>query len=251
VIDSTNQDFEELLFEQAMSYIQHIADCLALVPRFIQEYQDTSTSEYQQTAEQISRLESECDLENRKLSALIATASNEDIQTTLTHSSLSSGQLIELIQQLDEIANSAEQFARRLVVVDLSLPKGYLGGLKRLATYAKDAMSPLQAVFTRFIRVFCLHENLIDVEHEVTKIRQIEKQSDLIRDEQIASLYSAQAGPETLVFGMDLLTALDSVTDNIEDVTDRLCYISGDQQWIEIEPEVDQEFLDGVVGSDR
>jgi len=77
---STDADFGEQLETRTVAYLDRIDDCVALLPRALDEY--ASGGAYDETVDEIAAVESECDELVRGLTALITDAGPDDIGTS-------------------------------------------------------------------------------------------------------------------------------------------------------------------------
>lgn len=229
----TQPAFEQRLDSLTTAFLERIDDCVRQLPELLTRY--ASEQPYQETVQEIRSLETVCDRRNRELSSLVSAATVEDLGIRLTWVHLHSGRVIELFTLLDTIANTAERFADELSAMRPPRRVDCLEGLHTMATHAVTAMGQLRTVVVEFIRTLCRPDHSIAVTDAVRNIRGLESESDAIRNDIVATAFREQPYTVPLLY-RELALVLDTVLDTMEDVTDQLLLITGNESWIDIEP---------------
>ncbi|MFB6171717.1 MAG: DUF47 domain-containing protein [Haloarculaceae archaeon] len=228
--------FEARIVSQTETYLDQVEACVTEVPRLLEAYADRGP--YRQTADRIAEAESDCDRTQREIGGLIANADATDLGIRLTRLHLNSGPTIELYQLLDEIANAAERFAEELVAIGPQRSLACLDRLREMAECAARTVPHLRRAVAEFVRVLCDPGRTGSVVEEVTRIRAAESDCDRTRNDLLAAAFDG-ATTEPLVY-REFALLLDGLVDTMEDVTDQLLLITGNQSWIAIEPERDR-----------
>lgn len=226
--------FEQQLTSLTGTFLDQLQACVEQTPTLLARY--TEGKPVEAIDDLIGTLESDCDLTNREISTLISSSSVEELGIRLTRIHLHSGQIIELYQQLDEIANLVEQFSAELVAIDPPHWSGCLDGLREMADYAVATMASLSRAVDQYIRALCQPTQSLSIAEEVARIRELESESDRVRDRVVDSAFRDGPTATSLVY-FELATQLDAAIDTMEDVTDQMLLVTGNQDWIDIEPE--------------
>lgn len=225
--------FEDRFVSQTTSYLDRLEACVTLLPELLERYGDGEP--YQQTVERICDLESDCDARNRHISALIADADVEQLGIRLTRIHLHSGQIIELYGLLDEIANTAEQFAEELVAIDPRPAARPLEVLAEMAAKIVSTTTHLHRAVETYVHALCHPNEPTAIVDAVQQVRDAETDGDALRNEVLATAFDDAAIENPLVY-REFALLLDSILDAMEDVTDKMIFISGNQSWIDVEP---------------
>jgi uncharacterized protein Yka (UPF0111/DUF47 family) len=230
--------FEQRLASLTAAFLDQLEACVEQVPRLLDRYADGESTE--EIVEELGTRESECDRTNRTVRRLIAGSNVEELGIRLTSVHLHSGQIIELYQRLDEIANHLEQFATELAAIDPPRQTSCLAGLGEMAEHCVAGMAVLSRAVRQYVRALCEPTASLSITTQVARIRELESESDRVRDRIIASAFQDGPTATSLVY-FQLATRLDAVVDTMEDVTDQMLLVTGNQDWIEIEPETDSQ----------
>lgn len=226
--------FDDRLASQTATYFDRIEECVAQLPRLIEQYADDGP--YHRTAERIRDLETECDTVNRQICGLITNAAVDDLGVRLTRIHLHAGQIVELYRLLDEIPNVAEQFAEQLVAIEPERSGDCLAVLERMAGTIVDAASFLRVAVSEYVHALCRPEGSTAVVEEVQQIRGAESDGDGLRNEVISTAF-ADGGVEHPLVYREFALLLDEILDATEDVTDQMIFTIGNQSWFEVEPD--------------
>lgn len=228
--------FERQLTTLTTTFLDHLKECVEQTPDLLGRYADEEPVD--QLADRVSALESDCDRTNREISALISGSSVETLGIRLTRVHLHSGQIIGLYQLLDEVANLVEQFAEELVAIRPPRSTVCLDGLQQMGARCVAAMDALAAAVDDYVRALCQPTCSLSISDSVAEIRSLESESDQIRNQVLTSAFQDGPSATALVY-LELATCLDSAIDTMEDVTDQMLLLTGNQDWIDIEPDAD------------
>lgn len=219
--------------QQTTVYLDQLEECLELLPQLLRQYAEDGA--YREVADQIRELESDCDKANRDISALISNSTGEQIGLRNVRIHLNPGGVIVLYQTIDKIVNTAEQFAEELVGITPSRMDEPLVLLTEMAEKAVMTVSALRNAIMGYVNALLHPEQSISIADDVLQIRAIESECDKLRNEIIATVFDGEAGTTSLVY-RELALLMDELVDSVEDVTDQLIFITGNRQWIDIEP---------------
>lgn len=230
-----NDQLEECIVSGTVTYLDTLEECVAEVPQLLHRYAEDE--QYQQTVDRICDLESTCDQLNRQLSALLANATVEQLGIRLTHVHLYCGQLIQLYQILDEIANSVEQFAEEFAAITPVRVSQCLDLLDEMADLAVQAMDSLEGVLTEYLQMLCnpYRTTTPTIVDGISQIRATESDCDRVRNEVIATAFDIESLDNPMVY-RHLAVLLNTAIDTMEDATDQIIRITGNQSGIDIEP---------------
>lgn len=232
--DGDSDTLEDRLVTQTTTCLDQVGECVECLPPLVEQY--AADEHYQSTADQISAVESRCDRTNREISSLVADADVRDLGIRLTRVHLHSRQTIELFHLVDDVANAAEQFADELVATAPERRPEELDLLREMAATAVDAMDSFRRLVTAFVKVVSAPECEAVVVNEVATIRDAESTCDDLRNELVHSAFASE-GVRTPFLYRELALQLDEIVDLMEDVTDLLIRVTGNDISIELEPE--------------
>jgi uncharacterized protein Yka (UPF0111/DUF47 family) len=232
--DGDSDTLEDRLVTQTTTYLDQVGECVECLPPLIEQY--AADEHYQSAADQISTVESRCDRTNREISSLVADADVRDLGIRLTRVHLHARQTIELFHLVDDVANAAEQFADELVATAPERRPEELDLLRQMAATAVDAMDSFRRLVTAFVKVVSAPECEAVVVNEVATIREAESTCDDLRNELVRTAFESD-GVRTPFLYRELALQLDEIADLMEDVTDLLIRVTGNDLAIELEPE--------------
>jgi len=218
------------------TYLDTIVECIHLLPRLFEEY--AHGNDYRATAQEIRALESDCDESKRRISSLLSNATVEQIGLRNTRIHLNSPEILELYQQLDEVANVAEEIAEELVTIRPPRIEPHFGAFLELAWRATTAVTVLEAVVTTITRLLCSHDRSETLADEIRTIRRIESECDELRNDLIEGAFRDDAVDRPLLY-REFARHFDRLVDTMEDVTDQVVLISSREDWIDAESPVD------------
>lgn len=213
-------------------YLEQLTTCVEAVVPLLDRYRDDGA--YDQIAERIHRLESDCDETKRTLGGLILSVDPKTTGIRRTWVYLHADRLLELYETLDSIANSTEQFASELDTIAPPRREACLDGLYRMAEHAVTAIQELEHAVSAFVRALCRPEYTISIADRVGTIRTIEKEADAIRNDVLSAAFAETVDATSVVY-RQLAVLLDAVLDAIEDVTDRMNLISSTEAWLDVD----------------
>lgn len=232
--DGDSDTLEDRLVTQTTTYLDQVGGCVECLPPLIDQYE--ADEHYQSTADQISTVESRCDQTNRQISSLVADADVRDLGIRLTRVHLHSRQTIELFHLVDDVANAAEQFADELVATAPERRSAELDLLGQMAATAVETMDSFRRLVTAFVKVVTAPECEAVVVNEVAAIRDAESACDDLRNELVRTAFESD-GVRTPFLYRELALQLDEIVDLMEDITDLLIRVTGNDIAIELEPE--------------
>lgn len=232
--DGDSDTLEHRLVTQTTTYLDQVATCVDSLPTLVEQY--AADDHYQATVGKISEMESRCDRTNREISSLVADADVRDLGIRLTRVHLHSRQTIELFHLIDDVANAAEQFAEELAATAPERRPEQLQLLQEMASIAADTVSSFRCLVTAFVKVVTAPECEAVVVKEVDTIRDAESDCDELRNELLRTAFESD-GVRTPFLYRELALQLDEIVDRMEDVTDLLIRVSGNDIAIDVEPE--------------
>lgn len=225
------------LRSQTETYLNTVAACVDLLPQLIENY--SSGDGYQETANEICTLESECDERNQEISSLLSNATVEQIGLRNTHIDFNLEQILRMYQKIDEVANTAEQIAEQLVTMKPPRREPHIQKFQELATCATKASDVLRDVVSTFARALCNPNQTTTVTDEIKKIRTLESSCDKLRNDLIENAFADNSIDQPLVY-REFALLFDRLVDTIEDVTDQIVLISSTESWISTEDTLEQ-----------
>lgn len=232
--ETASRQFEDQLVSQTTTYLDQIDECVGQLPGLLDQY--AAHEPYQPTVDRIRALETVGDETHRHISALISNASVEDLGIRLPQVHFNAGPTITVYQHFDEIANAAEQFAEELAAIAPPRVPKCFDPLREMADCAVQTMPALRRAVIGFIGSLCSPYQTITIAEEIHEIRMAESTCDGLRNEVIATAFDSDSSATPLIY-RELAVRLDTILDRMEDVTDQLIWIAGNQSWIDVEPD--------------
>jgi uncharacterized protein Yka (UPF0111/DUF47 family) len=232
--DGDSDTLEHRLVTQTATYLDQVVECVECLPPLVEQY--AADEHYQSTVDRIADVESRCDRTNREISSLVADADVRDLGIRLTRVHLHSRQTIELFHLVDDVANAAEQFAEELAATAPERRPEQLELLQEMAAIAAEATDSFRRLVTAFVKVVTAPECEAVVVNEVAAIREAESDCDDLRNELVRSAFAGE-GVRTPFLYRELALQLDEIVDLMEDVTDLLIRLTGNDIAIELEPD--------------
>lgn len=129
---TSTTDYADVLTTRTATYLDAVADCLALLPRTLTAYGDPT--ERAAMVRRLAALESDCDDHLRSLRTTVAHA-----DPNFTGAYLRADDLSELYALVDEIPNAAETVVRDLEAIDAPLDEATLTAFTDVAALAARA----------------------------------------------------------------------------------------------------------------
>ncbi|MFB6281956.1 MAG: DUF47 domain-containing protein [Haloferacaceae archaeon] len=226
---ATGAAFGERLDARTTACLERIDECVAALPRLLDRHADGEP--HGRLVERIRKAESDCDREVRRINTLVSNAEVEDLGLGLTHLHLNAGATIDLYQRLDGIANAAEQFAEELAAIDPPRSPAVLDRLCEMAEIAARTVPVLARAVTGYTEALCDPYASVDLGGEIRRIRAAEDECDDLRHDAVAAAFADDAPAPTV--HRELAHLLDAVVDAMEDVADRIVWITGTESWVE------------------
>lgn len=228
---ATGDAFEERLAAQTTACLEQVDECVAALPRLLDRY--AAGESYRRTVDRIREAESDCDGTIRRISTVVSNADVEELGLGLTHLHLNAGATISLYQRLDEVANAAEQFAEELAAIDPPRSAAALDHLREMAETARRTAPVLARAVTGYTEALCDPYASAALGDEIGRIRAAESDCDDLRNRAIAAAFADDAPAPTVY--RELAHMLDAVVDAMEDVADRIVWITGTESWVEVD----------------
>ena len=231
----TGESFEDRLVSLTDTFLDQVSDCVNSLPQLVAAYAAGDDEAFEAAVARVRRLESDCDQSVRAVTAMVANADVQDLGIRLTHVHLHAGQTIELYQGLDEVANTAEQFAEDLAATAPPRVPALLDTFEALAERACEAFAAMRTVVTSYLGVLRRPDDAVDVTAAVERVRAIESDCDRLRNEAVSTAFGDHEDAYPVVY-REQAWLVDGVVDAMEDVTDCVVRVSGSETGIEVAP---------------
>ncbi|WP_280587202.1 DUF47 family protein [Halorubrum sp. Boch-26] len=237
---STDADFGERLEEHTETYLDRINDCVALLPRALDEY--ASGGPYRETADEIAAIESECDGLVREIRGVITNAGPDDIGLLNTRINFNESALLDFYTELDVVANHTERIVQEVIMMRPDADVEPFRDMREMATHIVEMVAVLGDVVTRFVYGLARSDATETLTEGIESIRALESECDELRNDAIATAFADGAIDEPLVY-RELAILLDELANTIEDLTDRIVVIASKEPGIvtEADPDADEE----------
>ncbi|MCD2203552.1 DUF47 family protein [Halobacterium sp. KA-6] len=227
-------EFSRQVVEQTDAYLDAISECVDLLSRLVENYEPGDSARH--LVEEIRGLESDCDAQSRRLSALITNTTVREFGIRNSRVHLNAEQVVRLYQLLDEIPNAAEQIAEDLVTIAPERRRSCFRRYREMVDHATTAMAALADAVHEFVRLLCSSTETGSITRHVETIRATESECDGVRNAVIADVFADEAIPQPMVY-REFASLFDRLVDAMEDVTDQLVLLSSSEQWITAEPQ--------------
>ncbi|WP_128905433.1 DUF47 domain-containing protein [Halorubrum amylolyticum] len=236
----TDADFGERLETQTAGYLDRIDDCVALLPRALDEY--ASDGQYRETVDEIAALESECDDRVREITGVITNAGPDDIGLLNTRINFNESALLDFYKELDVVANHTERIGQEVVMMRPDADGDSFRDMQEMAARIVEMTAVLGDVVERFVRGLARSDATETLTEGIEAIRGLESECDELRNDAIATAFADDAVDQPLVY-RELAILLDELANTIEDLTDRIVVIASKEPGIvtEADPEADGE----------
>lgn len=225
------------LTRETQTYLDRLTEALELLDELVAR--QAAGRSFDRTVDRIAQLESECDRSQQQLSKL-ATTEDTDPYLRLERMYLNSPYLVELYQQLDEIANTIEQIANELQAAGAALSPVSLMRFQEMTDWLTEAMDGLRQAFYTFTTLLCASDQDGTIVDEIRLIRTAEGACDEIRNEAIAAAFD-DPGATHPTLDRDLAHLFDQVADTIEDIADRLIVIASTKPWLQARSDTEDQ----------
>ncbi|WP_144923291.1 DUF47 domain-containing protein [Halorubrum salsamenti] len=236
----TDADFGERLESQTAAYLDRIDDCVALLPRALDEY--ASDGPYRETVDEIAAIESECDGLVREITGTITNAGPDDIGLLNTRINFNESALLDFYKELDVVANHTERIVREVVMMRPDADGDSFRDMREMAGRIVEMVTVLGDVVEGFVRGLARSDTTETLTEGIEAIRGLESECDELRNDAIATAFADDAVDQPLVY-RELAILLDELANTIEDLTDRMVVIASKEPGIvtEADPEADGE----------
>ncbi|ELZ48882.1 hypothetical protein C464_05710 [Halorubrum coriense DSM 10284] len=226
---STDANFGERLESQTVAYLDRIDDCVALLPRALDEY--ASDGAYDETVAEIAAVESECDDLVRGLTALITDAGPDDIGLLNTRINFNESALLDFYNELDVVANHTERIVEEVAMMRPDADVEPFADMREMATRIAEMTAVLGDVVEGFVRGLARADATETLAEGIEAIRALESECDDLRNDAIDTAFADESIDQPLVH-RELAILLDELANTIEDLTDRIVVIASKEPGI-------------------
>ncbi|ELZ33721.1 DUF47 domain-containing protein [Halorubrum tebenquichense] len=235
---TTEADFGERLETQTAAYLDRIDDCVALLPRVLDEY--AADGPYRDTVDEIGAVESECDDLVRDLRALITDAGPDDIGLLNTRINFNESALLDFYNELDVVANHTERIAQEVAMMRPDAGVDAFDDMREMAARIAEMVAVLDGVVGGFVRGLARADATETLTEGIEAIRELESECDDLRNDAIATVFADDAVDQPLVY-RELAILLDELANAVEDLTDRIVVIASKEPGIVTESPSDAD----------
>ncbi|ELZ56181.1 MULTISPECIES: DUF47 domain-containing protein [Halorubrum] len=235
---STEADFGERLEAQTAAYLDRIDDCVALLPRVLDEY--AADGPYRDTVDEIAAVESECDDLVRDLRTLITDAGPDDIGLLNTRINFNESALLDFYNELDVVANHTERIAQEVAMMRPDPGVDAFDDMREMAARIAEMVAVLDDVVEGFVRGLARADATETLTEGIEAIRELESECDDLRNDAIATAFADEAVDQPLVY-RELAILLDELANAAEDLTDRIVVIASKEPGIVAESASDAD----------
>ncbi|MFO8115930.1 MAG: DUF47 family protein [Halorubrum sp.] len=237
---STDADFGQRLEARTGTYLDRIDDCVALLPRALDEYAEGGP--YRETVDEIAAIESECDELVREITGIITNAGPDDIGLLNTRINFNESALLDFYKELDVVANHTERIVQEVVMMRPDADADPFRDMREMATRIVEMVAILGDVVERFVRGLARSDAAETLTTGIESIRELESECDELRNDAIATAFADEDVDQPLVY-RELAILLDELANTIEDLTDRIVVIASKEPGIvtEAEPGTSEE----------
>ena len=226
---STDADFGERLEAQTAAYLDRIDDCVALLPRALDEYAEGGS--YRETVDEIAAVESECDDLVRELTALITRAGPDDIGLLNTRINFNESALLDFYNEIDVVANHTERIVQEVAMMRPDADTEPFRRMREMAGRIAEMAVVLAGVVEGFVRGLARADATETLAEGIESIRELESECDELRNEAIETAFADDAIDQPLVY-RELAILLDELANTVEDLTDRMVVIASKEPGI-------------------
>lgn len=235
---STEADFGERLETQTAAYLDRVDDCVALLPRVLDEY--AADGPYRDTVDEIAAVESECDDLVRDLRALITGAGPDDIGLLNTRINFNESALLDFYNELDVVANHTERIAQEVAMMRPDAGVDAFDDMREMAARIAEMVAVLGDVVEGFVGGLARADATETLTEGIEAIRELESECDDLRNDAIATAFADEAVDQPLVY-RELAILLDELANAVEDLTDRIVVIASKEPGIVAESSSDAD----------
>ena len=226
---STEADFGERLEAQTATYLDRIDDCVALLPRALDEYADEGS--YRDTVDEIAAVESECDDLVRDVRTLITDAGPDDIGLLNTRINFNESALLDFYNELDVVANHTERIAQEVAMMRPDASVEPFADMREMADRIAEMVAVLGDVVEGFVRGLARADATETLTEGIEAIRDLESECDHLRNDAIETAFADEPVDQPLVY-RELAILLDELANAVEDLTDRIVVIASKEPGI-------------------
>ncbi|OYR54597.1 hypothetical protein DJ73_04665 [Halorubrum sp. Ea1] len=236
----TDADFGERLESRTGTYLDRIDDCVALLPRALDEY--ANDGPYRETVGEIAAIESECDELVREITGIITNAGPDDVGLLNTRINFNESALLDFYNELDVVANHTERIVQEVVMMQPAADVDPFRDMREMASRIAEMTVVLGDVVEGFVRGLARSDATATLTEGVEAIRGLESECDELRNDAVATAFADDAIEDPLVY-RELAILLDELANTIEDLTDRIVVIASKEPGIvtEAEPDASEE----------
>jgi uncharacterized protein Yka (UPF0111/DUF47 family) len=237
---STDGGFGAQLESRTEAYLDRIDDCVALLPRALDEYAEGGP--YRETVDEIAAVESECDDLVRGIRGIITGAGPDDIGLLNTRINFNESALLDFYTELDVVANHTERIVQEVAMMRPDADVAPFRDMREMATRIAEMVAVLGDVVERFVRGLARSDAAETLTDGIESIRELESACDELRNDAIATAFDDADVDQPLVY-RELAILLDELANTVEDLTDRMVVIASKEPGIvtEVEPDASEE----------
>ncbi|OTF02116.1 DUF47 domain-containing protein [Halorubrum sp. SD612] len=226
---TTDADFGERLETRTVAYLDRIDDCVALLPRALDAY--ATDGAFDETADEIAAVESECDDLVRGLTALITEAGPDDIGLLNTRINFNESALLDFYNELDVVANHTERIVQEVAMMRPAAGVEPFDDMREMAERIAEMTVVLADVVEGFVRGLAHADATETLAEGIEAIRALESECDELRNDAIETAFADDAIDQPLVY-RELAVLSDELANTIEDLTDRIVVIASKEPGI-------------------
>lgn len=226
---STDDSFGERLEGQTAAYLDRIDDCVALLPRALDEY--ANDGPYRETGDEIAAIESECDDQVRAITGTITNAGPDDIGLLNTRINFNESALLDFYTELDVVPNHTERIVQEVVMMRPDADVDSFRDMREMADRIAEMTAVLGDVVERFVHGLARSDATETLTEGIEAIRDLESECDELRNSAIETAFADESIDQPLVH-RELAILLDELANAMEDLTDRMVVIASKEPGI-------------------
>ncbi|ELZ49876.1 hypothetical protein C465_06528 [Halorubrum distributum JCM 9100] len=226
---ATDADFGERLETRTVAYLDRIDDCVALLPRALDQF--ATEGGFDETVDEIAAVESECDDLVRELTALITDAGPDDIGLLNTRINFNESALLDFYNELDVVANHTERIVQEVAMMRPAADVDPFDDMREMADRIAEMTDVLADVVEGFVRGLARADATETLAEGIESIRALESECDDLRNDAIETAFADGSIDQPLVY-RELAILLDELANTIEDLTDRIVVIASKEPGI-------------------
>lgn len=235
---STDAGFGARLESRTATYLDRVDDCVALLPRALDEYAEDGSA--RETVDEIAAVESECDELVREITGLITDAGPDDIGLLNTRINFNESALLDFYNELDVVANHTERIAQEVAMMRPDASVEPFADMREMADRIAEMVAVLGDVVEGFVRGLTRADGTETLADGIEAIRGLESECDDLRNDAIETAFADGAVDQPLVY-RELAILLDELANAVEDLTDRIVVIASKEPGIVAESASDAD----------